>query len=582
MQQLDHYLKNPQPGYACLITGGWGVGKSFHWQIYARKLQDMKPITFSAAGLQTAEDLERALFQASVDEIAGTTVAEVGAVIGRALLRVAKIDPDDIKWKADLTRDRTVVCIDDVERFAGHFNVIFGFIVNLIDASVVHCVLIADEGRALNKFDDYALFKERIVGKTLTVRPDPAQFCEYIIKGFSRPQNREAMLAGLDGLVGLIDQDKLENLRTVRFFLTELDLLCSGLPLEVLPRVMNSHLPAAVLFWTRAVSKAAGSEKVARRVFASDAVGISLALREIAKQKGHVRSEEKDELGDLLADLGLTNAASAWPMSQAFIDHMQGQQGVDYARLAADFGLLEDQRAHDPIEVIHHYEGRSDAEVQEAIRAARAEFFDQNPVALMRIHQLYRSLYFMSELGIFEATPEDWTQEALLRLEALSNDISQVEAAAFESCPSQYDENERRVVEKLYALNEALQRFAERDRRKKALRMLLEGGLPDRDVATTPLFEDMPSPEEFLAELRELGTKAVARFSGIFRQRLRISNARDFVSQDRDYAAALMEVLEEKIPMKRPMSLLDAELRRAISILRQFVERMDEDGADVR
>ncbi|WJI14660.1 KAP family NTPase [Pseudoxanthomonas winnipegensis] len=575
MQQLDHYLRNPQPGYACLITGGWGVGKSFQWHIYARNLQDMKPITFSAAGLQTAEDLERALFQASVDEIAGTTVAEVGAVIGRALLRVAKVDPDDIKWKADLTRDKTVVCIDDIERFAGSFNVIFGFIVNLIDASGVHCVLIADESRALIKFDDYALFKERIVGKTLTVRPESAQFCEYIIKGFSRRQNRESLLAGLDALLGLIDQAKLENLRTVRFFLTELDLLCAELPTEVLPHVTSSHLPAAVLFWTRAVAKAAGSERVARQVFASDAVGISLALREIAKQKGHVRSEEKDELGDLLADLNLTNAASAWPMSQAFIDHMQGQQGVDYARLATDFGLLEHQRAYDPVEIIHHYERWSDQEVQEAIVAARAEFHNQDGLPLMRIHQLFRSLYFMSELGIFEVAPDDWTRGALDRLDELSSELDRIEVAAFEIWPAPYDENETQVVDKLQALNEDRNRVAERDRRKKALRTLLEGGAPDGDMSITPVFEDMPAPEEFLIELKALGSQAVSRFSGIFRRRMQISNARDFVSQDRDYAAALMEVIEEQVPMRRPMSVLDAELRRAMTTLRKFVEKMD-------
>ncbi|USJ01060.1 KAP family NTPase [Xanthomonas prunicola] len=219
MKQLDLYLQGPQPGYAMLIGGSWGVGKSFVWQRYARQLEEITPITISAAGLQTAEDLERALFQASISDLGPKPMIELGSVVGRALLRVVKVDPNDIKLKADVTGGRSVICIDDIERFAGDFNVIFGFVVNLIDVNGVHCVLIADEERANERFkNEYGKYKERIVGKTIVLQPNIHDFCDQVIKGFANQQVREAMLAGAERLVALIEGAKLRNLRAVRFF----------------------------------------------------------------------------------------------------------------------------------------------------------------------------------------------------------------------------------------------------------------------------------------------------------------------------------------------------------------------------
>lgn len=198
MQPIDAYLSNPPPGYALLLSGAWGAGKSFFWTNYADKLKGLTPITISVAGLQTNEELESALFLASIKELASSPFGEAGTVIGKALLRLAKIEPKDIKLKADIAGGKSVVCIDDIERFAGDFQVLFGFIVSLIDASGVHCILIADEHRALKRHRDYEAFKERIVGKTVLVTPSIREFCIQSINSSASQQSREKLMAGLD------------------------------------------------------------------------------------------------------------------------------------------------------------------------------------------------------------------------------------------------------------------------------------------------------------------------------------------------------------------------------------------------
>jgi hypothetical protein len=108
MQPLFDYLSAPPNRLAILLDGAWGVGKSFAWDAFARAhLHELNltQICFSVAGLQTAEDLDRAIFQAAVKFNKGgmgELVGETGTIIARAALRWVKIEPDDIELKADL------------------------------------------------------------------------------------------------------------------------------------------------------------------------------------------------------------------------------------------------------------------------------------------------------------------------------------------------------------------------------------------------------------------------------------------------------------------------------------------------
>lgn len=406
MQQLDSYLQSPQPGYAILIHGGWGVGKSFMWRSYADQLKGLTPITVSAAGLQNSEELERALFQASIKDIGTEMVREVSTVVGRALLRFAKIDPKDIKLKADATAGKSVVCIDDVERFAGNFDVLFGFVVNLIDDSGVHCVLIADEERAKDNFKgSYGKYKERIIGKSVALQPKLRDFCDQVIKGFVDQSVRECLLEGLDKLVDLIQGAKIENLRTVRFFLTEMDLLLRQLPKDLLGKVFQSQLPSAALFWTAATRLDADNIKLVERPFLNQDFGMALAMRSYNRrrkgQQGKADDESPDDLdtfSELVSELGLAQVSDMWPTSPSFVDHMRGRDGVDYQELAANFQLTLEKNKQDSIAVINHYNRHSDEEVQGAIVEARAEF-GNDPITLERLLRIYRGLNYMALRG---------------------------------------------------------------------------------------------------------------------------------------------------------------------------------------
>ena len=579
MQQLDNYLRSPQPGYAILISGDWGVGKSYKWSRYAAELTDRSPITISAAGLESLEDLERALLQASITMAVPGVVAEVGSVLGKALLRVAKIEPKDITWRAELTRDKTVVCIDDVERFAGPFSVLFGFVVNLIDSSGVHCLLIADEVRAGENFKNFGRYKERIVGATIHVEPDLLAFCQLTINGIAEDGVRRIVGGGLSEIISLIESARVTNLRTVRTVIVELKRLAEALPKDALDQIFNSPLPSAVFFWTVALARDANGRELVRKVFSTDQVGIMLALHDVMKEKVQATEDETASLASTLERLGLSAAVHSWPASQEFIDHMRGSVGVDYQVLAAQFGLIPELRSYDPLMMIGDYASATDEQIQAAIGHAQAELEaggeDGKAIKLSRILSIYRSLYFLGFKGVFVQTQEEWTQTVLRRLDYYLSAPDLIDCDGYEVWPDDYSAEEREVISKCDEIVEIARKHAKVVASTIALSWIFSGEGVAPNTSGTPVFSSAPPPEDFLAKLRESGIAAVIRLNKVFRMRLSVTNSPDYVGGDRAYAQQLITCIERSVPSQRPMSLLDAEIKQATTYLRSFVQYVD-------
>lgn len=536
----------------------------------------------SAAGLQTSTDLEDALFAASLGPIGNSIVGETGAVIGKALLRVIKVDPGDIKLKADMAPGKSVVCIDDVERFAGDFSVLFGFIVNLLDETGIHCVLIADENRAVANLDGYATYKERIVGKTVLVSPTVRDFCEEVINGFANQQSREALGPGLEELVALIANAKLSNLRTVRLFLTELDAVIREMPREAANRVMASALPSAMLFWSASIARSSDNLILVERAFQGD-VGMAIAMARVNRTETKQRDsndapDDLERLAALLSELGLENDSYGWPESRALVSLAKGG-AFDLNDLVREFSLHEAGDVEiDDLEILRHHYKNGDSEVHDAIARLRAAAIDGKPPILMRLFHVFRMIHYLAENYITTFTPEEWTQEVLATLEKWRQNPENVQCGQLEIWPEKHGDNELLVVNALEQVSESVKRLDERRVRKAAVHSLLTGEGHSLQDHLQVVFADEVDAEWFLEQLKAAGSPAIQRVHSLFRSHLRISNAVQFVAIEARFARQLSELITTKIELRRPMLILDSELRMLADLLRTFAEKMDKDS----
>jgi hypothetical protein len=169
---LDYYKSLERPGFAVLVTGAWGSGKTF--QVDAA-LKSGEYHYISLFGLSSASEIYGAVLAKAFPEIAnrkklakffdgknfgafGVTLP-AGSILGAALDATAQDRVDNTK----------VIVFDDLERWAiDNFKILLGAINYYVEHHGCHIVIIANDEKILEQFSET---KEKVVGQTLRVSP---------------------------------------------------------------------------------------------------------------------------------------------------------------------------------------------------------------------------------------------------------------------------------------------------------------------------------------------------------------------------------------------------------------------------
>ena len=428
------------------------------------------------------------------------------------------------------------------------------------------------------KFPDYGSYKERIIGKTIRLIPDIRNFCELTIAGFGSKETREQLAAGIEQIVDVLNRTKIQNLRTVRFLLTELDNVIRNLPATTRNPVTTSSLLSAMAFWVAATSDDLENIELVTLAFSREDLGMALALQKMNLGKGRAAGEAKvGKLYDLLVEMGLIEEAHSWPKSETFISMVSGGSNVRFEDIASDFDLIDAQtETLDPLSVLNDYRSRADEEVQIAIEHARGTFFSAVPANLNYNFRVFRVLYYLSKIGIYAIEPGDFVKQALDRLNELLKAPEVVDAQALEIWPDSYNDDETKVISLLNEVGRAADEVHKIRTREKFIEALISGGDYPYDGTADLIFTDKIHPSELAKRIKHGGLPAVTRLRRVIGGRLRIQNAAQFVQADGEYAGRLAEAIEEVVAMARPMKILDAELRELAQSLRQFVSHVSE------
>jgi hypothetical protein len=576
-QKIIEYLNTPTPSYAVLLRGEWGVGKSFYWQHFKNTAmpEGKTDITFSVAGLRTLEELERALFLASIKELGPGLLQETGSVVGRALLRWVKVEPDDIKLKAEVRPDHTVICIDDVERFGGEFKVLFGFIVSLLDDDHLHVILIADEERAL-ALPGYRESKERIIARSFEVAPAIGDVYQGVANGYANVRAREAILNATDYGLRLFEQKGLKNLRTVRSILDELNAILSAMRWPEGTTASLTRLFSAVTFHALAVSKDPSNAALVRRAFLQADLGMVLVMRktrEGKKKKGEDDESEAPGIFDLIQSLGVEAEAQEWPTSPSFAAYVDGQN-YDPNKLATEFNIFGGLGEKDqPLLVqLRSYMSMNEEEFREAVTKLSAMIRDRQFQSLQEIWAAYEFLNHVSRQRLIKETPDECREMVVETLKGY--DPAGGMQGSLEIWPEKHDSDELVVIEALRALEARIRTETEKAANKRLQRAIIEGdGEEPKEVNLTPFVAE--DPEAILERLLVGGRPAIYRMSRFFRLRFRIANIADFMAAEGPFASALANAIDLRTQHDAaPLTLDQAALHELASLLRRFSDHV--------
>lgn len=572
-EALTQYVRNPPPGYAFLLEGGRGVGKSHFWRQFQEK--ELGPlqrtdISFSVAGLSTLEDLESALFLASVENLAPQMVRETASVVWKTALRIIKVDPKDIKLRADVKSGTTIVCIDDVERFAGDFKVLFGFIKGLLDDAVLHVVMIGDEKRALADLAGYDVYRERIVGKWITVPPDTAGVYDSVANGYSDSRVRAALKDAKDGALTLFAEKRLTNLRTLRSILDEINalLLAMNWPADKTPHI--DELLSAVTFHIMAMAKDASMVDEVARVFLMSEMSLSAALIETRKKDQRTEGEPEGEKDwrDLIQELGFSADVYEWPSSPAFSTYVAGGP-LDANGIAGDFLIFGDHNPEESLlKQLESYRTMDDTAFAACIDGLKQQVEGHE---LMSLHQVWNAWTMLSHLT--RKRLMSWSMEACrdFFLQAIHTyDPAAPIHPAMEQFDQPRDDSDNAVWA---ALEELQQKIEEADQAQVDLQQqkaLVEGiGEVSRISGVAPFAT--ASAQDIYDRLVQAGREGVLRVTKFYARRRSVVNIHDKVGPEVPFAEALATIIEQHVP-EGQLNLDQAAWKELSEKLRGFVE----------
>lgn len=179
---LAYYKSCEDPGYAVLVTGDWGTGKTFQVK---KALSDDERYYVSLFGLATSEDIYAAVF-AEMYRVKSNVKKAVQAAEGISIgfpmlgtLGTGKLLPSiaNALIKTQVKTDRTIV-FDDLERCELSTKEKLGIINSYVEHYGCRVIVIAHDGKLEMDFKEA---KEKLFGQTIRVEPQiDAAFAKFM------------------------------------------------------------------------------------------------------------------------------------------------------------------------------------------------------------------------------------------------------------------------------------------------------------------------------------------------------------------------------------------------------------------
>lgn len=234
------YIKDYSSKKALLITGEWGIGKTYS----IKKIltddstkehfsDNERPIMISLFGIDNIEMLDKALSMKnlSIDYNSKTEgkLDLLSGAINKTFNSLKKLDSTNIlknfDFNIDLSSiasfikyDKSIIILDDLERCNIDLKELFGFINNLVENRDCRVIVIANREKIENKeyFENY---KEKVFEIELEFKNNFDTVCSEIINHFSNGKNgiRSFLNNKIDLIRQIFDINNSKNFRILEF-----------------------------------------------------------------------------------------------------------------------------------------------------------------------------------------------------------------------------------------------------------------------------------------------------------------------------------------------------------------------------
>lgn len=216
-EYLGYYLSlTTPPGYAVMIRGPWGIGKTFLVrEILGERFPKEKGYLYvSLYGVAKPDEIDSAII-AAMYPVLGTKAAKV---TGRLLNAASKYFRVEGAFALKDVIDQTTTAVyvfDDIERSSMKSDAIFGYINQLVEYAGCRVILIANETE-LEKTDGYRVKREKLVGHTLEAKSEVERALEAFLNDMKDTEAHKHLQSVQNEIVDLYEQGEVNNLRVLK------------------------------------------------------------------------------------------------------------------------------------------------------------------------------------------------------------------------------------------------------------------------------------------------------------------------------------------------------------------------------
>lgn len=182
-EYLAYYGQLKNPGYAVLVTGEWGAGKTHQVR---QCIKETDCYYVSLFGLQTPNEAHAAVYAAyapnlsKLSKVVGTAGETAESMGGFFSLGGAAADWLNATMRQNIEPNRTLI-FDDLERCGMSLEEMMGVFSTYIEHLGFRVVLVADEERLQERHKDYPRAKEKIIGHIAKVVPQTSEAFDAFI-----------------------------------------------------------------------------------------------------------------------------------------------------------------------------------------------------------------------------------------------------------------------------------------------------------------------------------------------------------------------------------------------------------------
>lgn len=185
---LLHYCtSNIIPGYAIMLRGPWGSGKTWFVDSLRKSLDDIpdkRSLYVSLFGVSKPSDIADQFFQQIHPKLSNKKVQKAWS-IGKSFLKgTLKLDlnndgEDDFNWQISVpdlekwaSTAGAVLIFDDLERVGMALSDILGYINQFVEHEGYRVIVIANEEKCVETIEGFPTIKEKVIGRTFEISPN--------------------------------------------------------------------------------------------------------------------------------------------------------------------------------------------------------------------------------------------------------------------------------------------------------------------------------------------------------------------------------------------------------------------------